>query len=77
MGNMHTDSQNRRDKASCKRYSFKFDKSRGDDFHIVYWLEKQYNKQDAVRQAIMYYLENSDDVKPAEWMPSWMIPPSV
>lgn len=41
------------------RVSLKF--NRIHDMEIVQWLKKQNNKQSAIKDAILYYL-NSDDV---------------
>lgn len=43
------------------RVSLKFNKM--FDYEIVQWLKKQDNKQAAIKDAIMYYLNSDDSFK--------------
>lgn len=44
------------DKKHAVRISLKFNKM--FDYEIVEWLKKQPNKQAAIKDAILYYIEN-------------------
>lgn len=44
------------DKKHAVRISLKFNKM--FDYEIVEWLQKQPNKQAAIKDAILYYIEN-------------------
>lgn len=49
------------DKKHTVRVSLKFNKM--FDYEIVQWLQKQPNKQAAIKDAIMYYLNSDDSFK--------------
>lgn len=61
---MATEKSIREAKSNAKhsyRVSLKFNKVH--DMEIVIWLKKQTNKQAAIKDAIMYYLNSDDSFK--------------
>lgn len=46
------------DKKHAYRVSLKFNKV--FDYEIVEWLRQQDNKQSAIKEAILYYIQNED-----------------
>ena len=47
------------DRKHAVRVSLKFNKM--FDYEIVQWLNKQPNKQSAIKDAILFYLEHEED----------------
>lgn len=60
MATKRSEQQAAADRRHAVRISLKF--NRMFDYEIVEWLKKQTNKQAAIKEAILFYIENSDEV---------------
>lgn len=60
MASKRSEQQYLADSRHAYRVSLKF--NRMFDYEIVQWLEKQPCKQAAIKEAILYYIANADEV---------------
>lgn len=60
MATKRSEQQAAADRRHAVRISLKF--NRMFDYEIVEWLKKQSNKQAAIKEAILFYIENNDEV---------------
>jgi len=58
MATKRSEQQMAADRKHAMKVSFKFNKV--FDYEIVEWLQQQPNKQGAVKEAILFYLDNKD-----------------
>lgn len=60
MATKRSEQQAAADRRHAVRISLKF--NRMFDYEIVEWLKKQTNKQAAIKEALLFYIENGDEV---------------
>lgn len=60
MATRRSDQQHNADLKHALRVSLKF--NRIFDYEIVQWLKKQPNKQGAIKEAILFYINESEDM---------------